>query len=249
MTDQPTELNGADVFDDTAEQSSSEFDSTASETEGENSPEGNTESVGDDGKDESGKGEKLDASPPDADETKDQSQDEEKSIPVHRHKAALKDVTEKLRKAEQELAAAKAQPAPDRTKDPEGHERYMRIEVSKNIMRDAYADYDETITHFNEMLADTPALANAVADHPNPAKYAYDLAKKDLEIRDLSSLKSSDDWKQFQEWKKQQADAAKPKPKEVPVAAKVPNINRATNVNKPSRNADSDDALWKGAHF
>lgn len=199
------------------------------------------------------------AEPPAAEDTK--SDKSEKMIPEHRFKAALKDVTEKLQEAQQKIAAMEAKPAPDRASDPDGYDRYMRIETSKAIMRDAFPDYDEKIIHFQEMAKVNPVLNDVVANHQAPAKMAYDLAKRDLEIQELSKTKDSDEWKEFQEWKSKQkkeatsgsADTAaqlKAGNKAVEVAAKVPNLNRtATSVSskeKPSSNEDDD--LFKG-HF
>lgn len=172
----------------------------------------------------------------------------EKMIPEHRFKAALKDVSDKLTLAQQELAELKAAPIPDKEKDPEGYEVHTRIEISKQIMRDNVADYDEVIQHYVEMVKEAPHINTLVMNHKNPAKHAYDLAKKDLEIRELTTLKSSDEWKEFQEYKKARSleTASKVVEKPVEKQQKIPNLNRATNVNRQFDKKDDDD-LFAGA--
>lgn len=199
------------------------------------------------------------AEPPAATENADLSK--EKMIPESRFKAALKDVNEKLSKAEQRLAELSAAPAPDRQNDPEGYDRHVRIETSKAIMAETHDDYDEKIAHFQEMAQANPTLNDLVGNHALPAKFAYDLAKRDMEINELSNARNSDEWKQFQEWKKnkgaavetapQKTEAAKQlsMPKAANVAAKVPNLNRnATAVNVSKQASEEDEDLFKGHH-
>lgn len=176
----------------------------------------------------------------------------EKMIPVHQFKAALKDVNEKLAKANQELNQLKAVPAPDKSKDPDGYERHLRLETSKAIMVETHADYDDVIAHFQDMAAENPMLNDLVANHPLPAKYAYDIAKKSMEIKELSGMKDSEEWKQFQNWKAEQAkgdalnlDKAKP----VSNTPKVPNLNRATSVNRAKAVSSQDDNIFADVKY
>lgn len=204
-------------------------------------------------------GEKEDADATPADEKKDDDDQSEKMIPEHRFKAALKDVNDKLEAAEARLAQMQTQPAPDRAADPEGYDLHMRMETSKAIMSETHADYNETIRHYQAMEKANPMLAQVVAAHPIPAKHAYDIAKKDMEIRELSSLKQSDDWAQFQEFKKQQAaqaeaaakaaaeEQAKAKQPKTDLISKVPNLNRATDVSAKQPVQSDDDDLFAGA--
>ena len=185
---------------------------------------------------------------------------QEKMIPETRFKAALKDVTSKWEAAERKLAELSAVPVPDRATDPDGYDRHIRIETSKAIMSETFADYDDMIEHFQEMATSNPELNTIVGNHKLPAKMAYDLAKKDKEIRELSEMKNSDDWKQFQEWKKSktvqpaQTTTATQLVKKTQenVTLKVPNLNRTTNAS-PNRNirksndTDTEDDLFKGA--
>lgn len=176
----------------------------------------------------------------------------EKLIPEHRFKAALKDVTDKYEKAKQELEQLKATPAPNRDEDPEGYELHVRIETSKAVMRSTHDDYDEKIAHYNEMTKVNPLLNQVVAAHPVPAQHAYNLAKEDMQIQSLKKLTSSDEWKEFQEFKKQKgqtgvqkSSAAAPVKKVTPT---VPNLNRSTSISGGRASNDtSDDDLFKGA--
>ena len=200
-------------------------------------------------------GENESEPPADKDDGEDENQDtSDKMIPEHRFKAALKNANDKLTKAEEELAELKAQPAPDKETDPDGYELHNRIELSKQIMRDAVSDYDDMIAHYQKMAEENPYLNQVVGGHPNPAKHAYDIAKKDLEIQDLQSLKTSDEWKQFQNWKKNGGKSTEPKQtldtaKLASTPPKVPNLNRATGVQQSSNKngANEDDELFKGA--
>jgi hypothetical protein len=179
----------------------------------------------------------------------------EKMIPESRFKAALKDATEKLEAAQAELSQLKATPVPDKETDPEGYDLHVRMEASKAAMRATHADYQDVINHYAEMAKVNPFLNEAVAKHPVPAKYAYELAKEDLRIQRLRALEDSDEYKEFKEWKASQP--AKTEPSEAPSeeiskklasgAPKVPNLNRATNVSLEAKRPSEDDELFKGA--
>lgn len=193
--------------------------------------------------------------PPNSEE--DKSKTTEKMIPESRLKAALKDVNEKLEKITAENMQLKAKPAPDPNTDPDGYALHNRIEISKQIMRDAVPDYNEKIAHYQEMAALNPLLNEAVKAAANPAKYAYDIAKKDMEIREVVEARGSDEWKQFQEWKKnggkqpiKNADVAEQlrTPGKSP-ASQVPNLNRATNTNNSKAKSEDDDYLFADSKF
>lgn len=210
---------------------------------------------------ETGEKQETEATPAEAqDGEKDQS---DKMIPEHRFKAALKDVTDRLDAAQAELAQMKQQPAPDRNADPDGYDLHIRVETSKAIMAETHEDYNEVMQRYIEMEKANPAIAQVVAAHQLPAKYAYDLAKKDMEIRELSTLKTSDEWAEFQAFKKMKAENAEKEAQAAVAAAKqeqqkqtkteaiskVPNLNRATDVStaKDQNTSTEDDELFAGA--
>lgn len=177
-----------------------------------------------------------------------------KMIPEHRFKAAMNAVTEELKIANQKLAKYEAAPVPDKDEDPEGFNLHIRMEASKIIMRELMSDYDEVLTHYKSMAEANPYLNQAVAAHPAPAKYAYDLAKESMKVAEARNLVNSEEWKEFQEFKKSKAakgvDLAGAKvSKQVTesLTAKVPNLNRVTNT-QPVKIVHSDeDDLFKGA--
>lgn len=172
----------------------------------------------------------------------------EKMIPESRLKAAVTSVQAKLEEANRELEGYRAKNVPDKDTDPEGYNLHIRMEASKAVMREMKPDYDEKIAHYQEMAKLNPLLNQAVADHPIPAKLAYDIAAKDMELKELAALKESPEYKEFQEFKKQKAkaptDAQDKVSKQVTNGlGKVPNLNRATDTSvKKSSKKDQEEA-------
>lgn len=247
-----SEDNQADLFDD---QPATEEVSKEAPTEKEEAPaKAAEESTKEDQTGEETTEESTE--PPSEDNKDEKAESSSKMIPEHRFKAAVNAVNEKLEAANRELATLKATPAPDPEKDPEGHRFHMRMETSKEVMRATVSDYDETMQHYKIMADANPYINQAVAAHPSPAKYAYDLAKKDKELKELASLKDSDEWKEFQEYKKGKAAQEALSKKEEAVSekitksltAKVPNLNKATSVATSKTVSKSDDEeLFAGA--
>lgn len=200
MTDTTLNLetdDNYDVFDDSKEETQAEAETEELSSDEDTGKTEETEETSED----TGDKEETDATPAEAEGEEDSQSD--KMIPEHRFKAALKNVTDELDAAKAELAKMKAQPAPDRNSDPDGYDLHQRVETSKAIMAETHTDYNDVIRHYQEMEKSNPLLAQVVAAHPIPAKHAYDIAKKDMEIRELSSLKQSSDWAEFQEFQKQ----------------------------------------------
>jgi hypothetical protein len=180
-------------------------------------------------------------------DTKDSAVQAEKMIPESRLKAAVKDVNDRLISTQRELAAMKAVPTPDRSKDPDGYDRHQRIEMSRTMVSRAYKDYDAKIAHFQEMAKAEPSLNAIVANNDIPAQMAYDLATKDMELTELENLKHSPEYKEFLEFKKTgktaQADTATQLAGKKPAdaASKVPNLNRNAPNLKAAPKAESDE--------
>jgi hypothetical protein len=101
----------------------------------------------------------------------------------------------------QQPPQAATQQPPDRWDDPEGHERwlvaqaaeagraeamrafeYQRIASSAQQFATDTPDYIEHIGVFEQMVNANPALLDQMHRAPNPAKFAYDTAKIQLEI-------------------------------------------------------------------
>lgn len=205
-----------------------------------------------DAKDKTGEKQASDAPPADDKKEGDDEPDGEK-VPLHRFKAALKDVQDKLEAALNENATLKAAPIPDKATDPEGHALHIRMESSKALMREYHTDYDEVIKHYVDLAKDNPDLDEKVASHPLPAKFAYDLAKESLEIQRLRALKNSPEFKEFEEFKKTKTVKTEEAPSNNTavtkgLTSKVPNLNRATDVSKgvQKTSADEDDEYLFG---
>lgn len=252
-----------DVFDDSPETEETEETTTSEETKEE---EKETSKEADDKTseetEETGVKEETEGTPTSEQEETETSQDEE-FIPKHRFTAALKNVTEELDATKAKLAELQQVKAPDPTEDPDGYNLHVRMETSKQVMRETVDDYDEAIQHFNAMAKENPQLNNAVAAHPTPAKYAYDIAKKSMRIGELEKTLESEDWKAFQNWKASGKPANQdPPPKKTEevkadpdnsgkgksAADVVPNLNRNPDANsaKTPEFSDDDD-LFEGA--
>lgn len=65
----------------------------------------------------------------------------------------------------------------------------QRLEVSQELMREKYPDYDELETEFVELAKENPVLIREIGQASNPARYAYETAKK---AREAASLKDVD---------------------------------------------------------
>ena len=263
MTTEATATEGQDVFDDTGagEGTSAAATSTTTQTDDGNATvEGGATNTQGNGGEGNQQGDDTSSGTP----TEGQDDLEivtdakgQKLIPEHRFKAALKSAAERAEKAERELAERDKVviPVPDKEKDPEGHARHVRMEASVEVMREMRPDYQEVINHYAEMAKDNPLLDQAVDAAPLPAKLAYDIAKKDLEIKEALKLKDSDEWKEFQEFKKNKGkqltvEESNLGKKVASGLQAVPNLNRSTNAS-PNRNVrqedSADDDLFKGA--
>lgn len=141
---------------------------------------------------------KAEAQPPSA-ETGEQKPKEEEWT-----KKAVLDERRKRQELERKLAdleKAQQQPAqrPDLFADPEGalghteaklrQELYAaRIEMSQELMRSQHADYDELEAEFSELAKDNPVLLKQLAQAANPARFAYETARKAREAEALNDV-------------------------------------------------------------
>lgn len=121
----------------------------------------------------------------------------------------------RLQQLEQHFAQLQQQPvqqqvpqgAPDMFEDPEGYTRYIadqaaqvarneaqaafqyqRIEMSAVQARSTLPDYDEKIGVFGQMVETNPALLEQLYRAPNPAEFAYNAAKTQLEISQYGGI-------------------------------------------------------------
>lgn len=170
----------------------------------------------------------------------------EKLIPESRLKAALKEQEASFNRKLAELVPAKE--APDRDEDPVAYDKHQRLEISRDIMRESHDDFDDKINHFVEMAKVNPALNDIVANHRMPAKMAYDLAKQDLELKELQEMKNSPEYKAFQEFKKTGGKTETTTAEKLTSRTKVPNLNRSATAVDPKgrKSSENDDDLFKG---
>lgn len=149
-----------------------------------------------------------DEAPPASQQVEDQGH-----IPI----AALKDERSKRQALENELAQLRQQmqapqpqqeqAPPDRWEDPEGYDRWLMGQVTDaaeqraieafNHQRIATAaqqfmaekpDYQEAIQVFGQMANVNPGLVQQMQAAPNPAQYAYETAKLQMEIQQHGGL-------------------------------------------------------------
>lgn len=261
-----TEANdeGQDVFDDSGADDASTADPTTG-GQSQDTTEGGLDD-GSEGEDQQTDktGAKDSGTPPEDQEDLEAVVDAkgQKLIPEHRFKAALKKVTDELATKDEELKKYTTPEikVPDKETDPEGHALHVRMEASVQVMREMKSDYQEVINHYATLAESNPLLNQAVEAHAIPAKLAYDIGKRDLEIKKVDAILQSGEWDQFQAWKAEQAKLATTKTEEQTkqtnsVASRlkaVPNLNRSTNAS-PNRNVrkvsngENDDDLFAGA--
>lgn len=124
-------------------------------------------------------------------------------------KAAVIDERRKRQELERKLAeleASKAENKPERPDvfaDPDGafshveqslkNEMAMaihstRLELSQEMMRTVFPDYDELESEFVDMAKDNPVLLQELQNSTMPARFAYDTAKKAREAAELKNV-------------------------------------------------------------
>ena len=122
-----------------------------------------------------------------------------------------------------------------------------RIIASREIIMDFKEDYEEKEQIFMDLNDDDPYLGVKMRNSKNPAKFVYDTAKKHLKTQEVSKVTESDDWKEFQEWKKGGKKSKQvgetPQQKRKKSALSTPNINKAASTKTSSSDYSSED-LW-----
>lgn len=130
---------------------------------------------------------------PPASEASDGEEDTEPTVPL----AALQDERRKRQKLAERLSSMEQQAAaaarPDPFEDPAGAAEFdrrenaessfrLRCDMSQEMMRQAHADYDEVESLFVEAAQMNPALAVQLANHPFPARFAYQQGSRFREV-------------------------------------------------------------------
>lgn len=150
--------------------------------------------------------EKDDSTP----ESKAEQKTEDEEGPESWTKAAVLDERRKRQALEAELQQLKQgqQPAPEEQKadwygDPEKAAQTMqqqlsqqafntKLELSQDMMRGQFEDYDDLETEFVDLAKQDPRLIQEMQQAPNPARFAYETAKK---AREYEAMKDVDSYK------------------------------------------------------
>lgn len=61
----------------------------------------------------------------------------------------------------------------------------QRVNLTRDLMAEKHGDYEEVENHFLEMVAQDPSLSVKLRSAPNPAKFAYETAKTNLDLKSL----------------------------------------------------------------
>jgi hypothetical protein len=206
---------------------------------------------------------------PDA-QSKENSEDEKPFVPV----AALKDERAKRQAAESEVKTLKERIAKnDKGQTPEeadvNDDTFKeRAVTSRELMTELVPDYEDKEKVFLAECEKNPALAIQLRKSKNPAKFAYNTGKEIIEHQQYLEEKNSDQYKEFQEFKKnptayaakkaEEAEKAKnkqleetPEDKRKKSALSVPNLNKATSVKVDSAKEEVGglDELMEGSPF
>lgn len=105
----------------------------------------------------------------------------------------------KVKSLEAELSELKRKPRPDALEEPEAALNHVEqsfdskiltamTNLSREVMKMHKDDYDAMEVKFVEMATSDPSLVNEMAASPNPAKFAYETAKKKLEREEFLNM-------------------------------------------------------------
>ena len=129
--------------------------------------------------------------------------------PGHIPIAALLDERGKRQAVERELEQLRSQmrqtekiPTPDVFEDPDGYTKHMqyeaeirewnlRCDLTSDMMRSIHDDYDDMESRFIEMGKENSELFVRMRQSSNPAKFAYDTAKKAIRFEAMENV---DEW-------------------------------------------------------
>jgi hypothetical protein len=121
--------------------------------------------------------------------------------------AQMRQMLERFQQTQQQPAPVQDQGPPDRWEDPEGYDQwlvsraaaaareeainaynYQRIETAAAQFRVDKPDYADVVAVFGQMTQTNPGLIQQMQSAPNPAEFAYNTAKLELEIREHGSI-------------------------------------------------------------
>ena len=123
--------------------------------------------------------------------------DDQTMVPL----AAKQAEKERRQKAERELDQLRAQVAqaqnqnkPDFWDNPEqaiqSVEMKVKAQISEEIAKSQHEDYDSVMDHYEDMIKANPSLYVEAMKTGLPAQHAYNVAKKDLELKEIGDISS-----------------------------------------------------------
>jgi hypothetical protein len=121
--------------------------------------------------------------------------------------AELAQLRQQYAQPQPQAQQAQEQGPPDRWEDPDGYDQWLigqaaqaaraeahetyqrqRIEASAIEAMQRIPDYQEKIQVFEQMAAANPALMQEMIRQPNPAEYAYNMAKTQVDIQQYGGI-------------------------------------------------------------
>ena len=116
-----------------------------------------------------------------------------------KRQAAVRELEEIKKRMEQDAPKVET---PDVLDDQEGFVAHLqsqikaetanaRIEVSQDVMRMLHEDYDDMESKFIALAEESPDLARKMSESVNPARFAYETAKKAMKFAEMENV---DEW-------------------------------------------------------
>lgn len=151
---------------------------------------------------EESKGDELGSTPePEATQEPEKSEDPWTKTAYMDEKRKRQEVERRLQEYEAQRQKQPEPEAPDLFADPEGYHKYqqqqqaqmqqkMLWQTSEMVMRSLHPDFEEKLNVFGQIAQDTPLLLDRAMQHPNPAQFVYETAKKHQEIQELGGIEN-----------------------------------------------------------
>lgn len=161
----------------------------------------------------------------------------------------LAEANRRLLEQPQQPAPLQPQTMPDQYDDPEGHAHWLaeqaaavaeqraveavqrhHVMVSAEAAKVKYPDYLDKVAVFERLATDNPALQVQMLRNPNPAEYAYSIAKQHEEVSQYGSLDAMLEAKK-KEW---EAEALERLKASLPAQSAPPTLATERNVGNRS---------------
>jgi len=187
----------------------------------------------------------------------EEAQDDDSDLAAMR--AELARVRQQKRDLQQQLEAGQQeQPEPvDFFQDPEGRVAQIQQDVQSDFTRklinmseyrakQVHEDFDEMSSTFSELANQDPRLWGQMAEHPDPAEFAYQVAKRHEKMKQIGDIDTFEERIRAEEQKKAQAqlDEMKKRLDQLEALGSTPaslSDKRAAGVTRTSD--DTDDTL------